>query len=199
MPSSSGAGVGLVPNVLLPGKDVVSRWLLPLVLEGALCPVCFILDGARSQSLTCVSHRQVLQGPGRTAAHVVTSTHCSLVVMAAQRMPVALQVVVLSVVVAASRPSPAASDGCPLGLLLLAAVLLAAVQVAVLPAVQVAVLSVVVVASWPSPAASDGCPLRLLPVVLLAPVQVAVLAAVQVAVLSVVVVASRPSPAASDG
>ncbi|KAJ1194202.1 hypothetical protein NDU88_003496 [Pleurodeles waltl] len=129
-------------------------------------------------------------------------------------MPVALQVAVLAVVVVASRPSPAASDGCPLGLLLLALVLLAAVhvavlaavQVAVLPAVQVAVLAVVVVASRPSPATSDGCPLGLLllAVVLLAAVHVAVLSAVQVAVLSVeqvvavVVVASRPSPAASD-
>ncbi|KAJ1218859.1 hypothetical protein NDU88_006431 [Pleurodeles waltl] len=69
-------------------------------------------------------------------------------------------------------PSPAASDGCPLGLLLLAGVLLAARQVAVLAAVVVAVLAAMVVA---------------------------VLAVVVVAVMATVVVASRPSPVASDG
>ncbi|KAJ1130722.1 hypothetical protein NDU88_009072 [Pleurodeles waltl] len=112
--------------------------------------------------------------------------------MAAQWMPEALQVVVL----AAYRPSPAASDGCPVGLLLLAVVLLvvghvavlAAVHVVVLAAVQVAVLAVVVVASRPSPAASDGCPLGLLllAVVLLVAGHVAVLVAVYVAVLATV-------------
>ncbi|KAJ1104449.1 hypothetical protein NDU88_001861 [Pleurodeles waltl] len=56
-------------------------------------------------------------------------------------MPFALQVAVLPVLAVASRPSPAVSDGCPLGLLLLAVVLLAAVHVAVLAAVQVVVLS----------------------------------------------------------
>ncbi|KAJ1085084.1 hypothetical protein NDU88_005217, partial [Pleurodeles waltl] len=74
----------------------VSGCLLPLVLEGAMCPVCFILDGARSQSLTWVSHLQVLPGPGRTAAYEVTTTHCSPAVTAAQWMAVALQVAVLS-------------------------------------------------------------------------------------------------------
>ncbi|KAJ1160675.1 hypothetical protein NDU88_001169 [Pleurodeles waltl] len=115
-----------------------------------------------------------------------------------------------------SSPSPAASDGCPLELLLLllAVVLLASGQVArqaaVLPAVQVTVLSVLGGGSSPSPAASDGCPLGLLlllPVMLLAvgqvvvlpAVQVAVLAAVQVAVLAVMGGGSSPSPAASDG
>ncbi|KAJ1096948.1 hypothetical protein NDU88_002078 [Pleurodeles waltl] len=80
-------------------------------------------------------------------------------------MPVALQVAVLAVVVVASRPSPAASDGCPLGLLLLEVVLLTAGHVAVLAVVHVAVLAavqvlaLVVVASRPSTAVSDGCPL----------------------------------------
>ncbi|KAJ1207817.1 hypothetical protein NDU88_003207 [Pleurodeles waltl] len=86
---------------------------------------------------------------------------------------------VLSVVEGGTSPSPAASDSCPLGLLLLAVVLLV-VQVVVLAAVQVAVLSVVGVGTSPSPAASYGCPLGLL---LLLTV---VLAVVQVAVLSVV-------------
>ncbi|KAJ1154156.1 hypothetical protein NDU88_006910 [Pleurodeles waltl] len=83
--------------------------------------------------------------------------------MAARWMAVALQVAVLSVVGGGSSPSPAASDGCPLGLLLLVVVLLAVqvavlavVQLVVLAAVQVAVLAAVVGGSSPSPAASDG-------------------------------------------
>ncbi|KAJ1138181.1 hypothetical protein NDU88_004572 [Pleurodeles waltl] len=131
---------------------------------------------------------------------------------------VPVQVVVLPVVGGGSSPSPEASDGCPLRLLLLAVVLLSAVQVAVLAevlaAVQVAVLAAVQVqvpvlpvvggGSSPSPAASNGCPLGLLllTIVVLAVVQVAVqvvvLATVQVAVLAVVLVATRPSPAGLD-
>ncbi|KAJ1110092.1 hypothetical protein NDU88_007447 [Pleurodeles waltl] len=102
---------------------------------------------------------------------------------------------VLSVVGGGSNPSPAALDGCPLGLLLLAVVQVA-VLVAVLAVVQVAMLPMVGGGSSSSPAASDGCPLRmlLLAVVLLVVVQVAVLVVVQVAGGG-----SNPSPEASDG
>ncbi|KAJ1170912.1 hypothetical protein NDU88_002783 [Pleurodeles waltl] len=55
-----------------------------------------------------------------------------------------------------SSPSPAATGSCPLVLLLLEAVLLAAVLVALLGAVQVAVLPVEGGGSSPSPATADG-------------------------------------------
>ncbi|KAJ1210104.1 hypothetical protein NDU88_005472 [Pleurodeles waltl] len=114
----------------------------------------------------------------------------------------------LAVVGGGSSPSLAASDGCPLELLLLLAVVL------------VAVLAVVGGGSSPSPAASDGCPLGLLLlavvlVVVLAvvgrgsspnpaalngcPLGLLLLAVVLVAVLAVVRGGSIPSPAASDG
>ncbi|KAJ1199786.1 hypothetical protein NDU88_003618 [Pleurodeles waltl] len=129
-------------------------------------------------------------------------------------MPV--QVSVLPVEGGGSSPSPVVSDGCPLRLLLLVAVLrtavLATVQVALLAAVQVVVLPVEGGGSSPSPATTDGCPLGLLllvamlaallaavQLVVLAAVKVAVLAAVQVAVLPVEGGGSSPSPAASDG
>ncbi|KAJ1204168.1 hypothetical protein NDU88_007949 [Pleurodeles waltl] len=86
---------------------------------------------------------------------------------------VAVQVVVLAAVQVlilpvggGSSPSPAASDSCQLGQLLLAVVPLSAVQVAVLAAVQVAVLAAVLVA-------------------VLVAVQVVVLTAVQVLMLPV--------------
>ncbi|KAJ1186279.1 hypothetical protein NDU88_003062 [Pleurodeles waltl] len=75
-----------------------------------------------------------------------------------------VQVPVLPVVEGGTSPSPAASDGWPLEMLLLTVVVATEVQVAVLvagmlvvlPAVQVAGLSVLMVATRPSPAASDA-------------------------------------------
>ncbi|KAJ1188603.1 hypothetical protein NDU88_005362 [Pleurodeles waltl] len=116
---------------------------------------------------------------------------------------VPMLVSVLPVVGVGSSPSPAVSDGCPLGLLLLAVVLVA-VQVLVQVPVLVAELAVVGGGSSPSPAPSDGCPLGLLllAVVLVAvqvEVQVAVQVPVRVLVLPVVGVGSSPSPSVSEG
>ncbi|KAJ1170062.1 hypothetical protein NDU88_001943 [Pleurodeles waltl] len=83
-----------------------------------------------------------------------------------------VQVQVMPVVEGGSSPSPAASDGCPLEMLLLTVVVLAAVQLAV----QVAVLAAVLAAGM-----------------------LVVLAVVQVAGLAVVLLGTRPSPAASNG
>ncbi|KAJ1156086.1 hypothetical protein NDU88_008811 [Pleurodeles waltl] len=75
-----------------------------------------------------------------------------------------VQVPVLAVVERGTSPSLAASDGWPLGMLLLTVVMAAAVQVAVLavgmltvlPAVQVAGLLVLMVVTRPPPAGSDA-------------------------------------------
>ncbi|KAJ1209746.1 hypothetical protein NDU88_005119 [Pleurodeles waltl] len=77
----------------------------------------------------------VVAVPGHVAVQVVLL----LAVPAAGKLLVLAVVQVLVVVEGDNRPSPAASDGCPLGMLLLTVVVAAAVQVAVQMAVQVAV------------------------------------------------------------
>ncbi|KAJ1136910.1 hypothetical protein NDU88_003324 [Pleurodeles waltl] len=95
-------------------------------------------------------------------------------VSAVEMLPVLAMVQLLVVVEGDTRPSPAASDGCPLGMMLLT-VVATAEQVAVQGAVQVAGQMAVQVAG-PAP----------------------VLSAVQVVGLSVLMVGTSPSPRASD-
>ncbi|KAJ1105182.1 hypothetical protein NDU88_002590 [Pleurodeles waltl] len=60
MTVSTGSGGGIVPRVLHPAKDRGSGCISPLVLEGALCPECFILlvtDSVASVPLALMGQR----------------------------------------------------------------------------------------------------------------------------------------------
>ncbi|KAJ1092567.1 hypothetical protein NDU88_005677 [Pleurodeles waltl] len=106
------------------------------------------------------------------AGHVVVQMAVQVavlaVVSAAGMLPVLGMVQVLVAVEGDTWPSPAASDGCPLGMMMLTVVVAMAGQVVVQMVVQVAVsaavpaaeqvagLSVLMVGTSPSPGASDA-------------------------------------------
>ncbi|KAJ1204395.1 hypothetical protein NDU88_008173 [Pleurodeles waltl] len=89
------------------------------------------------------------------AVHILVQVAVPAAVSVAEMMPVLAVVQVLVVVEGDTSPSPAASDGCPLGMMLLTVVAAAAVRVAVLAVVlstvQVAGLSGLIVVTSPSP------------------------------------------------
>ncbi|KAJ1195688.1 hypothetical protein NDU88_004956 [Pleurodeles waltl] len=109
---------------------------------GASCTVC------RVQDVTC-SLRWLSTGDA-AAAVVALAGHIAeeeAVAVSAAEMLVVLPVVQVSVVVEVdTRPSPAASDGCLLGRMLVTVVVAAAKQVAMQMAVQMAVQVAVQVA-----------------------------------------------------
>ncbi|KAJ1192537.1 hypothetical protein NDU88_001844 [Pleurodeles waltl] len=134
------------------------------------------------------------------AGHVTGQVAVAAAVSVAEILPV---VQGSALVAGDTRPFPAASEGCPLGIMLMSAVVAQAEhvagQVAVAAAVSAAVsaaemLPVVQVSALVegdtrrSPAASEGCPLgmMLVTVVEAAAVQVVVQMAVQVAVVAAV-------------
>ncbi|KAJ1153185.1 hypothetical protein NDU88_005947 [Pleurodeles waltl] len=108
--------------------------------------------------------------------HVAVPAAVSAAVSAAEMLPVLPMVQVLVVVEGDTRQSPAASDGCPLGMMLLTVVVAAAVREGeVQIAVQVAV-----------------------PVAVQVALHVTVLTALQVAGLSGQMVVTSPSPGGSE-
>ncbi|KAJ1155608.1 hypothetical protein NDU88_008337 [Pleurodeles waltl] len=106
----------------------------------------------------------VVAAAGHVAVQMVVQVAVLAAVSAREMLQVLAVVQVLVVVEGDTRPSPAALDGCLLGMMLLKVVVAAEVQgagqmavpAAVLSAVQVVGLSVLMVGTCPSPGDSEA-------------------------------------------
>ncbi|KAJ1215264.1 hypothetical protein NDU88_002873 [Pleurodeles waltl] len=157
-----GPGSGKVHGVrarLHPAWTKAANWWLLRADEGAAS--C----GGRLQPVSCSPVRTHTGAAAAVSGPTVSGAGDVLAVRMLEVLAV-VQVSVLPVVEGGTSPSPASSDGWPLGMLLLIVVMAAAVQVqvavlavgmlAVLPAVHVVGLSVLMVDTRPPPAGSDA-------------------------------------------